>query len=113
MDHVVPMVAPKGTPGEWLDIDVLGGENPVGPGWRTPRYIISPWTRGGNVFTEPCDHTSDIMFIEQWAKANGYDVETPNITPWRRQHMSNLVNAFDFRSVSRHLTVFVVYMNVY
>ncbi|KAJ4156123.1 hypothetical protein LMH87_001336 [Akanthomyces muscarius] len=97
MDHVVPMVAPKDTPGEWLNVESLGGESPVGPGWRAPRYIISPWTRGGNVFTEPSDHTSDIMFVEAWAKANGYDVETPNITPWRRKHMSNLVNAFDFR----------------
>ncbi|EJP63655.1 Non-hemolytic phospholipase C [Beauveria bassiana] len=96
MDHVVPMVAPKDTPGEWLNVESLGGESPVGPGWRAPRYIISPWTRGGNVFTEPSDHTSDIMFIEAWAQANGYDVETPNITPWRRKHMSNLVNAFDF-----------------
>ncbi|OAA53342.1 Phosphoesterase [Cordyceps fumosorosea ARSEF 2679] len=97
MDHVVPMVAPKDTPGEWLKIDSLGGESPVGPGWRVPRYIISPWTRGGNVFTEVSDHTSDIMFVEAWAKANGYNVEVPNITPWRRRHMSNLVNAFDFR----------------
>ncbi|XWW96233.1 hypothetical protein V2A60_004206 [Cordyceps javanica] len=97
MDHVVPMVPSKDTPGEWINIASLGGESPVGPGWRAPRYIISPWTRGGNVFTEPADHTSDIMFVEAWAKANGYDVRTPNITPWRRKHMSNLVNAFDFR----------------
>ncbi|KAJ3479849.1 hypothetical protein NLG97_g8216 [Lecanicillium saksenae] len=96
-DHVVPKVAPKGTPGEWLDVPVLGGESPVGPGPRTPRYIISPWTRGGNVFTEPTDHTSDIMFIEAWAKASGYDMHVEAITPWRRQVMSNMVNAFDFR----------------
>lgn len=49
--------------------------------------------------TEDADHTSDMMFIEEWAKANGYDVFNDNITPWRREHMSNLVNAFDFNNV--------------
>ncbi|KAJ3496102.1 hypothetical protein NLG97_g2907 [Lecanicillium saksenae] len=97
MDHVVPMAPPKGTPGKWIDIEPLGGATPVGPGWRIPRYIISPWTRGGNVFAEPSDHTSDIMFVEAWAEANGYSLEVSTITPWRRSHMSNLVNAFNFR----------------
>lgn len=72
-------------------------------GWRQARYIVSPWTRGGNVFTEQTDHTSDMLFIEEWAKANGYNVFNENITPWRRNHMSNLVNAFDFNNVRRHV----------
>lgn len=96
-DHLPSVVAPKGTPGEWLK-DPYGdaGDLPLGPGPRHPRYIVSPWTRGGNVFTEHADHTSDIMFVESWAAANGYKVKTEAITPWRREHMSNLVNAFDF-----------------
>lgn len=70
-------------------------------GWRTPRFIISPWTRGGNVFTEFADHTSDIQFVEEWAAAQGYKgVRTKALTQWRRDHMSNLVNAFDFENVS-------------
>ncbi|KAG5929223.1 hypothetical protein E4U53_002493 [Claviceps sorghi] len=99
-DHVVPVVAPKGTAGEWLkDPYNQFGDVPVGPGWRIPKYIVSPWTRGGNVFTEFMDHTSDIQFIEQWAAAQGYKgVYTEALTPWRRQHMSNLVNAFDFNN---------------
>ncbi|CEJ82985.1 hypothetical protein VHEMI03021 [[Torrubiella] hemipterigena] len=36
------------------------------------------------------------MFVEEWAKANGYNVHNQGITPWRREYMSNLVNAFDF-----------------
>ncbi|PHH92491.1 hypothetical protein CDD83_7128 [Cordyceps sp. RAO-2017] len=73
------------------------GNVPVGPGWRTPRYIISPWTRGSNVFTERADHTSDIMFVEQWAAANGYQgVHSKELTQWRREQMSDLVNVFDF-----------------
>ncbi|KAG5992829.1 hypothetical protein E4U43_003660 [Claviceps pusilla] len=99
-DHVVPVVAPKGTAGEWLkDPYNQFGDVPLGPGWRIPKYIISPWTRGGNVFTEFADHTSDIQFVEQWAAMQGYKgVYTQAITPWRRQHMSNLVNAFDFNN---------------
>ncbi|KAG5927907.1 hypothetical protein E4U42_001584 [Claviceps africana] len=102
-DHVVPVVAPKGTAGEWLkDPYNQFGDVPLGPGWRIPKYIVSPWTRGGNVFTEFVDHTSDIQFVEQWAAAQGYQgVYTEALTPWRRQHMSNLVNAFDFNNVSQ------------
>ncbi|KJZ74707.1 hypothetical protein HIM_05824 [Hirsutella minnesotensis 3608] len=97
-DHVVPDVPDPGTPGEYLN-DPYGefGIVPVGPGWRTARYIISPWTRGGYVFTEPADHTSDIMFVEQWAAASGYrGVYSRELTQWRRDRMSNLVSAFDF-----------------
>jgi phospholipase C len=71
-----------------------------GLGPRVPRYIISPYTRGGNVFTETSDHNSDIMFVEQWAAAQGYKgVYSKEMTQWRRDHMSNLVNAFDFDNV--------------
>ena len=69
-------------------------------GARVPRYIISPWTQGGNVFTEPADHTSDMLFVEEWAKANNIALHNDQISAWRRSHMSNLVNAFDFDNVS-------------
>ncbi|KUJ20808.1 PLC-E protein [Mollisia scopiformis] len=99
-DHVTPFHAPKDTPGEWIN-DPYGeaGDTPVGPGFRLPFYIISPWTRGGHVFTEHADHNSQIMFLEQWLEALGYDnVQSKELPPWRRQHMSNLVNAFDFNN---------------
>ena len=52
-----------GTAGEWIN-DPYGqvGETPVGPGFRVPFFIASPWSRGGHVFTEPADHTSQILF---------------------------------------------------
>ena len=66
---------------------------------------MSPYTAGGNVFTELTDHTSDIMFAEAWAAAHGYKgVFSQEITPWRRATMSNLVNAFDFENVSTIFT---------
>lgn len=72
---------------------------PSGPGFRVPFYVVSPWTRGGNVFTEPSDHNSQIMFLEQWAKAIGKEFTSAEMSPWRRSHMSNLVNMFDFSNV--------------
>ncbi|KAG4438159.1 hypothetical protein IFR05_006370 [Cadophora sp. M221] len=96
-DHVTPYHSPSGTPGEWLQ-DPYGivGYTYSGPGFRLPFYIVSPWTRGGRVFTEHSDHNSQIKFVEEWLAAKGKNVDTPEMVPWRRTHMSDLVNAFDF-----------------
>ncbi|KAF9890279.1 hypothetical protein FE257_006193 [Aspergillus nanangensis] len=96
-DHVTPFHSPEDTAGEWME-DPYGlfGKIFVGPGFRVPFYMISPWTRGGRVFTERADHNSQILFVEQWLEARGYkNVTTPEMVPWRREHMSNLVNALD------------------
>lgn len=96
-DHVTPYHSPSGTAGEWLE-DPYGlvGYTYSGPGFRLPFYIVSPWTRGGYVFTERADHNSQILFIENWLAAKGKDVVTNQMVPWRRQNMSPLLNAFDF-----------------
>jgi hypothetical protein len=40
------------------------------------------------------------MFLEEWAAAQGYQgVYSEEITQWRRETMSNLLNAFDFENV--------------
>ncbi|KAE8443036.1 hypothetical protein EG329_002430 [Mollisiaceae sp. DMI_Dod_QoI] len=98
-DHVTPYHSPSGTEGEWLE-DPYGqvGYTYSGPGFRLPFYIVSPWTRGGKVFTEHADHNSQIMFIEEWLQAKGKNVVTSQMVPWRREHMSSLVNAFDFEN---------------
>ncbi|KAK2831959.1 hypothetical protein FQN49_006997 [Arthroderma sp. PD_2] len=99
-DHVTPYHSPKGTPGEWME-DYLGkqGDIFVGPGWRLPFYVISPFTRGGRVFTEHADHTSQILFVEEWLASKGYDnVTLSSMVHWRREHMSNLVNMLDFEN---------------
>ncbi|RAL05427.1 nonhemolytic phospholipases C family protein [Aspergillus ibericus CBS 121593] len=96
-DHVIPFHSPEGTPGEWME-DPYGifGKLYVGPGLRVPFYMVSPWTRGNRVFTERADHNSQILFLEQWLTARGYkNVQTPEMVHWRREHMSNLVNALD------------------
>ncbi|KAK2747995.1 hypothetical protein FQN57_001586 [Myotisia sp. PD_48] len=99
-DHVAPYHSPPGTAGEWME-DYLGkfGKIFTGPGWRVPFYIISPFTRGGRVFTEHSDHTSQILFVEEWLSAKGYkNIKSPEVVHWRRDHMSNLVNALNFEN---------------
>jgi phospholipase C len=59
-DHVVPFHSPPGTPGEWLADPFSGNQTFAGPGYRLPFSIVSPYTRGGNVFTAPADHTSQV-----------------------------------------------------
>ncbi|RDW63537.1 hypothetical protein BP6252_11082 [Coleophoma cylindrospora] len=97
-DAVYPLISPEGTAGEWFE-DPYGelGYTFSGPGIRIPLMIISPFTRGGKVFTERADHSSMIMFVEEFLTAKGYEnVTTGQLSDWRREHMSNLVNAFDF-----------------
>ncbi len=39
--------------------------------------------------------------VEQFLTAKGYsNVTTPQLSDWRREHMSDLINAFDFENVS-------------
>ncbi|KAL4399478.1 ester hydrolase [Malassezia pachydermatis] len=99
-DHVMAPHPPQSVESEWMidPFDKSQGNSPIGPGYRLPFYIVSPWTRGGHVFTEHSAHESQIMFLEEWAKAHGKPFYAQEIPSWRREHLSNLVNAFDFSS---------------
>ncbi|MFV4677367.1 alkaline phosphatase family protein, partial [Mycobacterium tuberculosis] len=77
-------------PGAHSDHPPLRGR-PYGLGPRVPMYVLSPWTRGGRVFSEVADHTSVLRFMEA-----RFGVAEHNITPWRRAICSDLVGAFDF-----------------
>jgi len=92
-DHVPPPTAPEGTPGEWVTVSPLpsgaaGIAGPVGPGFRVPALVISPWSRGGWVCSEPFDHTSTLRFLER-----RFGVMEPNISAWRRQTLGDLTSA--------------------
>ena len=60
-------------------------------------FIISPWTVGGQIFSEVSDHTSCLRLIESVAAAGGLSgqgpVTFPNISRWRRQTFSDLTGA--------------------
>src|SRR5580693_8275331 len=64
---------------------------PIGPGTRVPMLICSPWTRGGYVDSNVCDHTSMLQFLAAWT-----GVKPVNVTPWRASVTGDLTTAFDF-----------------
>jgi phospholipase C len=64
---------------------------PYGLGARVPMFVISPWSKGGAVCSQVFDHTSILQFLEQV-----FDVQEPNISPWRRAVCGDLTSAFDF-----------------
>jgi phospholipase C len=94
-DHVAPPVAPAGTPDEFVPgtsvTGVDGAGLPVGPGYRVPTVIVSPWTVGGYVHSEVPDHTSILRLLE---RVTG--VSEPNISDYRRRTMGDLTSAFRF-----------------
>lgn len=84
-DHVVPPTAPIGTANEWKD------GYPLGLGHRMPTWLISPWSVGGFVYSQTCDLTSVIRFLEKFT-----GVQEPNISAWRRSVCADLTDGFDF-----------------
>jgi phospholipase C len=85
-DHVPPPTPPAGTPAEFVD------GLPIGAGIRVPCIIVSPWTVGGWVASEPFDHTSVLQLLEQVT-----GVEETNISAWRRQTFGDLTSALGMR----------------
>ncbi|HET7623905.1 MAG TPA: phospholipase C, phosphocholine-specific [Verrucomicrobiae bacterium] len=84
-DHVAPIVPPAGTEKEFVD------GVPIGSGFRVPCIIISPWTAGGWVCSQPFDHTSVLQFLEKFT-----GVREENISDWRRKTFGDLTSAFRF-----------------
>src|ERR1700677_1253548 len=92
-DHVVPPVAPVGTPGEYLTVsplpdDANGTAGPIGMSFRVPMLVLSPFSRGGHVASEVFDHTSQLRFLEE-----RFGVTAPNISSWRRHTAGDLTSA--------------------
>jgi len=88
-DHVAPPVPPPGTPHEFVN------GLPIGGGFRVPCIVVSPWTTGGWVCSQPFDHTSVLQFLEKFT-----GVREPNISDWRRQTFGDLTSAFRFQQAS-------------
>ncbi|HWE84529.1 MAG TPA: alkaline phosphatase family protein [Terracidiphilus sp.] len=97
-DHVPPVTAPPGTPGEYVtapsvpDASAEGGiGGPIGLGFRVPCMIIAPFSRGGFVSSDLFDHTSILRFLE-----TRFGAEAPNLSAWRRQTVGDMTSAFNF-----------------
>jgi phospholipase C len=86
-DHVPPPVPRANEPDEFVH------GLPIGGGFRVPCLIVSPWTQGGWVSSEPFDHTSVLRLLERVT-----NVAEPNITRWRRRTFGDLTSAFRFGS---------------
>jgi len=68
---------------------------PIGMGYRVPTIIASPWTRGGWVNSQLFDHTSTLMFLENFIERKfGKTVKEENISAWRRAVAGNLTSVF-------------------
>ena len=94
-DHVAPPTPPPGTPGEYLTVDPLplragGISGPIGLGFRVPMLVLSPFSRGGIINSDPADHTSVLRFLE-----TRFGVEVPNLSAWRRAATSDLVGTLN------------------
>lgn len=95
-DHVKPPTPPAGTEGEHLSVKPLpaaagGVAGPIGLGFRVPTLVISPFSRGGHVNSDPFDHTSLSRFLEA-----RFGIKAPNITAWRRKTVGDLTSTLDF-----------------
>ncbi|TVY91411.1 Phospholipase C [Lachnellula willkommii] len=122
-DHVTPFHSSPGTPGEWLDVDndVFGylGQTYTGPGmfeFLASTCSIADLSRLSRSFLHylPLDTRRQCLHrdgrsqfpdnLQQWLEALGYNgTATDQMPAWRRQHMSTLLNAFDFDHVTRLL----------
>ena len=99
-DHVPPITAPAGTPGEYVtvpavpDPTVAGSppiSGPIGLGFRVPTFVISPFSRGGFISSDLFDHTSILRFLE-----TRFGAEVPNLSAWRRATVGDMTTAFNF-----------------
>ncbi|WP_129716056.1 phosphocholine-specific phospholipase C [Pedobacter sp. SYP-B3415] len=103
-DHLPPFAAPRHddpetgrvTPGidARPDFEYRKG-SPIGLGYRVPMLVASPWSRGGYVNSQVFDHTSTLMFLENFlSRKTGRKIYNPNISSWRRAVCGDLSSVF-------------------
>lgn len=63
-------------------------------GYRVPMIIASPWSKGGFVNSQIFDHTSTLMFLEDFFKHKGKSLHCNNISSWRRAICGDLTSVF-------------------
>lgn len=103
-DHIPPYVVPKPNDPETgkvsKNIDVASDyENkkgsPIGLGYRVPMIVASPWSKGGYVNSQVFDHTSCLMFLENFlSKKTGKKIRSSQISSWRRAICGDLTSVF-------------------
>jgi phospholipase C len=88
-DHVPPTIL------ESVPAALPDGGLAVGPAFRVPLTIVSPWAPANTVFSQVVDHTSILQFIERTFSTAAAPVHLSTIAPARRT-LADLTQAFDF-----------------
>lgn len=103
-DHIPPFVPPKpNDPASgkvskgleaWVDYE-FKKDSPIGLGYRVPMLVASPWSKGGYVNSQVFDHTSSLMFLENFlSHKTGKQIKSDTISPWRRAICGDLTSVF-------------------
>ena len=96
-DHVVPPIPAPGTPDEFVFANstagTKGGGLAVGPAFRVPCFVVSPWTAGGYGCSDPLDHTSTLQFLGQVT-----GVTPENISAYRLSTFGDMTGVFQDRA---------------
>ena len=93
-DHVRPPTAPRGTPGEFITTGAVPATDPIGLGFRVPMLVVSPFSKGGFVYSGTLEHTSTLRLLE-----SRFGTPVPNLSSWRRQTTGDMTQAFNFARV--------------
>src|SRR5262249_9826486 len=88
-DHVSPQIL------EHVPSFLVDGGAAVGPAFRVPLIIVSPWVRSGTVFKGTLDHTSILQFVEHTFSTKKSPLKLPTINA-RRRTLADLRGAFNF-----------------
>jgi phospholipase C len=97
-EHVAPRIL------ESVPANLPAAGTAIGPGFRVPLFIVSPWARAGSVFKERLDHTSILQFIERNFSTASQPLQLPTIAKGRRS-LADLTRAFDFDQVPLYPTM--------
>jgi phospholipase C len=88
-EHVPPKIL------EYVPVGLPSAGLAVGPAFRVPLIVVSPWAPANTVFKDVIDHTSILQFIEGTFSTAANPVHLSTIAPGRRT-LANLAGAFDF-----------------
>ena len=78
-EHVSPKIL------EYVPGNLADGGAAVGPAFRVPLIVVSPWASTGTVFKGTLDHTSILQFVEHTFSTTSHPITLPTINAGRRR----------------------------
>jgi len=80
---------------EWVPSGLPDSGYAVGPAFRVPLFVVSPYARQNYIYREVSDHTSVLQFVERTFTTKKQTVHLPTIAPMRRS-LHTLASSLDF-----------------